>query len=942
MTGDTGDSSGGVLKQLQRLFNLGAVGTITDAQLLEWFISRRDEAAEAAFEELVIRHGPMVLDVCRRVLHDVHDAEDAFQATFLILADRARSIVRRGSVGSWLFGVAYRVSSRARVRAARQRVSERTIAERTPESYIPGQVDLDLDILHAEVARLPERLRSPIVLCYLQGLTYLEASRKLKVPEGVLHGRLERARKRLYHQLTRRGVTIPAGFLAAVAAGSMQAQSAVPAALVHSTVRIALGFAACDTATLLARGVLSSMFLDDVKVVAVLAFVGLIGSMGLWQAFAAALQDRAQAPARPAAGKKSVPPRVGAAKPQAPAPGPPFRLRGVVRVEGTGEPVDGAKLRLMLGDAGGGAVQNEQVVVTGVDGRFSVEMVAGNASVFLNEPPAGYWVPTNQKFSESFVFGPDHPLIEREYHVRKGTIWRVRFTRGAEALPHAGCIVGSNPTGLFSASADDEGQGRLTLPAEGGKVTLRVQEGEPLAPVNTGFLPLNLEWDPNFQPDELEEVVRLEGNDRRFRLTDADAKSATLQGPDSIEPVKENGGLVIRVALPGRSAQDVSAIAGQVVDADGRPIPGAHVAIAMGGGRVSSNHLWHQTTTDSQGRYRLREIPRRTIDGKPLRVTLIVSKEGYVGIQSPPLSLSGDGSQKPQVIPPIRLDRGVSLSGVVVDHRGQPAAGAWVRANYFVRLGQPGAIQSVKTDENGRFTIRDVPRHLTQLAAFHGEIHRSIMFLADGSPDEARIELPTGPPEFPANIAALRAAPPDPPALGQPAPELEVGTWSDQRAHTLVGEQGKVVVLYFWGIGFDPSVCALPALGRLAREYEPRGAVFLAIHNAEREPEAVRELVRRVLAFKGAPLPFAFDQMRVRFHARGVTANRYGQKMGPPFVVIIDRTGKIAFHSESTTGDANVNATLRQIATGSAGMTEEQINERIERALRLEIERVFK
>ena len=106
------DGSHGVLKQLHRLFNVGAVGTMTDAQLLEWFISRRDDSAAAAFEELVIRHGPMVLSVCQRVLHDLHDAEDGFQATFLVLADRAGSIVRRQSVGSWLFGVAHRVSSR--------------------------------------------------------------------------------------------------------------------------------------------------------------------------------------------------------------------------------------------------------------------------------------------------------------------------------------------------------------------------------------------------------------------------------------------------------------------------------------------------------------------------------------------------------------------------------------------------------------------------------------------------------------------------------------------------------------------------------------------------------------------------------------------------------------------------------------------------------------
>ncbi len=461
-----------------------------------------------------------------------------------------------------------------------------------------------------------------------------------------------------------------------------------------------------------------------------------------------------------------------------------------MRVEGTGEPVDGAKLQIMLGDAGGGAVRNERVVVTGVDGRFSVELVPGNARLFLNEPPAGYWVPTNQKFMESFVFGPDQPLIDREYHVRKGAIWNLRFTHGAEGIPHLGSIVGSNATGLFSARADDEGRAGLTLPVEGGKVTLRVQEGEPLAPLNTGFLTLNLDWDPNFRPDELEEVIRLDGNDRRFRLIDADAKSATLQGPDSIEPVKENGRLMIRVALPGRSEQDVSAIAGQVVDAGGRPIPGAHVALALGVGRVPSSHPLHQTTTDAQGRYRSAqvEIPCRAIDGKTLRVTLLVAKEGYVGIQSPPLSLSGNGSQRPQVIAPTRLDRGVSLRGVVINHQGQPAVGAWVRANYFIRLGQLGALQSVKTDANGRFNIGDLPQHVIQLTVFHGEIHKSVMFLADGSPDEARIQLPTGPRDFPALVeivahcGQLRRTPP---ALGQTAPELEGGPWSDQRAHTL-------------------------------------------------------------------------------------------------------------------------------------------------------------
>ncbi len=116
-----GRPSDRVKGQMHRLFHLGAIGTMSDAQLLDRFVSRRDEAAEAAFEELVIRHGPMVLRVCRGILRDAHDAEDAFQAVFLVLANRAGSIRRSGSVASWLYGVAQRVANRGKRGAVRRR-----------------------------------------------------------------------------------------------------------------------------------------------------------------------------------------------------------------------------------------------------------------------------------------------------------------------------------------------------------------------------------------------------------------------------------------------------------------------------------------------------------------------------------------------------------------------------------------------------------------------------------------------------------------------------------------------------------------------------------------------------------------------------------------------------------------------------------------------------
>jgi RNA polymerase sigma factor (sigma-70 family) len=327
-----------------RLFHFGAAGTMSDAQLLERFASRRDEAAEAAFEELVTRHGPMVLRVCRGVLHDAHDAEDAFQATFLVLASRAGSIRRGGSVASWLFGVAQRVASRARRGAARRQKLNQLVAERTSESNLPGEADLDPAPLHEEIDGLPERLRAPIVLCYLQGLTYAAVARQLGLSEVAVRGRLARARERLRHRLTRRGVMVPAGLLVAGAAG--QAQAAVPLLLIQGTVRIALGFVTGHAAAVLARGVLSSMLINRMKVAAALLFLALEAGFGAWHAFAGAAGQQAQAGPGNAAAKPSTKPA-----PILPEPALPRTYTYPITVTGRavdldGKPIAGARVYL--------------------------------------------------------------------------------------------------------------------------------------------------------------------------------------------------------------------------------------------------------------------------------------------------------------------------------------------------------------------------------------------------------------------------------------------------------------------------------------------------------------------------------------------------------------------------------------------------------------------
>jgi len=232
-------SDGAVLRQVNRLFGPGTVAGLSEGDLLERFVARRDEAA---FEALVARHGPMVLGVCRRALRDPHDADDAFQATFLILARRAGAIRDREILARWLFGVARRVSARARVLAGRRRDRERPASEELAGPVIdPADGELRA-ILDEEVGRLPDRYRSPVVLCYLEGRSHEEAARQLGWPVGTVKGRLSRARDLLRSRLTRRGLTASAATLAMAAV--REASAAVPEPLIQSTTRTALIYVA--------------------------------------------------------------------------------------------------------------------------------------------------------------------------------------------------------------------------------------------------------------------------------------------------------------------------------------------------------------------------------------------------------------------------------------------------------------------------------------------------------------------------------------------------------------------------------------------------------------------------------------------------------------------------------------------------------------------------
>ena len=191
---------GAALRQLSTLFNEGVTGAVTDGQLLERFATRRGEASEHAFAALVERHGPVVLRLCRSVLRDEHEAQDAFQATFLVLAQRADSLWVRDSLGPWLHSVAYRVASCARAAAIRRRRHERRHAElaagRLAVYHDEDRGDLEA-VVHEEIDRLPEHYRAPLILCDLEGCTHEQAARHLGWPVGTVKSRQARGRQRL-------------------------------------------------------------------------------------------------------------------------------------------------------------------------------------------------------------------------------------------------------------------------------------------------------------------------------------------------------------------------------------------------------------------------------------------------------------------------------------------------------------------------------------------------------------------------------------------------------------------------------------------------------------------------------------------------------------------------------------------------------------------------
>jgi RNA polymerase sigma factor (sigma-70 family) len=317
-------TKGSVESGLRTLFEVGTVVGRSDGELLDLFLMAGGPAAELAFEALVEWHGPMVWRVCRDVLRESNDADDAFQATFLILARRARAIRKRSSLGPWLYGVALRVARSARSRAARRRDREQVAAGQEREE---SMADVDrhdaAPILHEEVCRLPEKYREPLVLCYFQGLTHDQAAGQLGWPVGTVRSRLAKARDQLRPRLLRRGVAPSVAINLAM--GQLEAAVPVPAALISATVGMAVragaaGSVPAAVAALVGKTLREMIIMKMSMVSTALIAVALASTVGM--SYVADV-------ARTQVGGKAVTPKQDDQAPKADAAAPEISVRTV-------------------------------------------------------------------------------------------------------------------------------------------------------------------------------------------------------------------------------------------------------------------------------------------------------------------------------------------------------------------------------------------------------------------------------------------------------------------------------------------------------------------------------------------------------------------------------------------------------------------------------------
>ncbi len=720
-TAASASASEATVRHLRDLFGGGSVVGLDDGQVLARYAATGDGPA---FEALVARHGPMVLATARAVLKDEHDAEDAFQATFLVLARKAGSVRAGTALGAWLHRVARRAAVQASVESRRRRGCEAgapALAATVP-APAPTGPDFDLRaILHEEIDRLPERRRLPVVLCDLEGLTYEEAARRLRWTIPTLRNRLSQARRRLRDRLTRRGVTATA-LGVALAPGAATARAAVPEAMARAALAAATGGASATAgAAALTHIILKGMLMTKLKIAATAALaatamvtagvvaLGKIGADG-------------PAPPPPANAAAGVPEAIR----EAPEPVPKSEPVEVVEVRGLvvapdGKPVAGATLRPSYYDD---EVKPIPEARSGPDGRFLIRVPrTARQSIMLGRSRSYPWL-----VASSPGFGPGRVM---GLFKAKGEERTVKLVEGGppiegrivdlEGRPVAGARV--KLTRLYCAEGDlspwiararDGGVGGIWR--------------------NLDALPISSEAATG--PDGR---FRLEGIGRN-RIAELLVSGPTIATADVLvlgrdEPEirtidrswVEPKPLVIHSPRFEHAVAPAKIVAGVVRDKDnGRPLAGVKIRgmVFEESSHVSAPGI--EAKSDAEGRYRLSGLPK----GAAYRLFFDPGPDlPYVKAS---IKVPADSPGLDPVAFDFTLKRGIVVRGRVTDRAtGKPASG-YVNAYTLEEnphLGEfPGYLSSspahVWIREGGRYEVVALPGHGIIAARGNLELYR--------------------------------------------------------------------------------------------------------------------------------------------------------------------------------------------------------------------------
>ncbi len=675
-----GATIGSAYRHLRDLFGGGSTIGLADAQLLARYASSRDGAA---FEALVGRHGPMVLATCRAVLRDEHDVEDAFQATFLVLARKAGSIEGGDALGGWLHRVAYRVSIRATAQAGRRRRKEAEAAAMATEVVSRPEPDPDLRrILHEEVDRLPEGQRLSVVLCDLEGLSYEHAAERLRWTVPTLRCRLARARQRLRGRLTRRGITAPA--VAALLATSASA-SVVPPALVRAAVAAATGGAVSAGALALSQIILRGMLMTTIKIASTAALAALaLTAAGVIAAGSGRPEDPRPAP-KPAE-QAPAPKAVEAAPPHGSKPGETVEVRGRV-VAPDGMPVAGAVVRAAYIDR---EARPWPEATSDAEGRFVIRLPKPGGA-----EPQGYMA----RFPWLLASAPGFGLGWTERALRADRPDEQVVTLVQEGPPLEGRIIDLEGRPVADARVE---VARIWFDAKG-DLPAWIAKARNGAAGNLGQGLENLPMERLASTDRPASIAAKAGPDGQFRLTGvgrdriadlfvsgpglATTQVSVLSRPEPEIRTTDRGRMrpepfVVHAPRFQLALAPSKRIEGVARDKDsGKPIAGLEIQAAVFDESSLIPAEGIEARTDAEGRYRLDGLPRA-----PAYRLFIVPGPGL-----PYAKATVKAPAESPALEPVAFDfalkRGIVVRGKVRDKViGRPVRGA---VNYYAFSDNP-------------------------------------------------------------------------------------------------------------------------------------------------------------------------------------------------------------------------------------------------------------